>query len=118
MSAYGWSTSFVAAPSVLNSLAGGTLTWDVYFLIEAITGSLLLYASPRIQAVFVATTATMFIRIGGSPKWLGYLGIAFAIPMFIVPIVWTPIGLGLPVYASITSITVLLARNLAGPASS
>lgn len=103
--------SVVASPAVLDSLSGQSLTWDVYLLIEGLGGSLLVYAAPRIQAVFVASSSTMYLRTGVVPKWLGYLGLLLAVGMFFLPIVWTPIGLGMPAFVLITSIVVLLTRR-------
>lgn len=103
--------SIVGAPTVLNSLTGATITWDGYLLIEGIAGSLLVYVGPRIQAIFVASTSMMFIRTGVVPKWLGYAGLVLAVAMFLLPVVWSPIGLGLPVFVLITSLVVLLTRS-------
>ena len=103
--------SVVASPAVLDSLSGMALTWDVYLLIEGLVGSLLVYAAPRIQAVFVASTSSMYLRTGVVPKWLGYLGLLLAVAMFFLPIVWTPIGLGLPAFVLLSSIVVLFTRR-------
>ena len=103
--------SIVGSPAVLDSLSGRTLTWDVYLLIEGLVGSLLVYAAPRIQAVFVASTSTMYLRTSVVPKWLGYIGLLLAVGMFFLPIVWTPIGLGMPAFVLLSSIVILVTRR-------
>ena len=104
--------SVVGSPAVLDSLTGASLSWDSYLLIEAVVGSLLVYAIPRVQAVFVASTSVMYLRTGVLPKWLGYLGILLAVAMFILPIIWAPIGLGMPAFVLVSSIVVLLTRRV------
>lgn len=103
--------SLVAAPTVLESLTGARMTWDGYLLIEGTAGALLVYVGPRIQAVFVASSAAMFLRTGVVPKWLGVVGLVLALGMFVLPVLWTPIGLGLPAFVLVTSVVVLFTRS-------
>jgi hypothetical protein len=71
---------------------------------------ILLVTAPRIQAVFIASTSTMFLRTGVMPNWLAYIGYAIALSMFVVPVVTTPLGLGLPLFVMIASVTILVIR--------
>ena len=103
--------SLVAAPTVLDSLTGATMTWDGYLVVEGTAGTLLVYVGPRIQAVFVASTSVMFLRTGVVPKWLGFVGLILALGMFLLPVLWTPIGLGLPAFVLVTSVVVLFTRS-------
>ena len=82
--------SLVAAPAVLDSLTGATMTWGGYLVVEGTAGTLLVYVGPRIQAVFVASSSVMFLRTGVVPKWLGLVGVVLAMGMFLLPVLWTP----------------------------
>ncbi len=73
--------------------------------------ALLLVAGPRVQAVFVASTSTLFWRTGVVPVWLAYLGYVLAAAMFAVPIVATPLGFGLPVFVFVSSLVILLVQS-------
>lgn len=104
--------SIVAAPAVLHSLDDTVLLdWETYRLAEGTAASILLVAGPRIQAVFVASTSTVFLRARVVPNWLAYLGYAVAGVMFAVPIVSEPVGLGLPAFVLVSSITILATRR-------
>lgn len=109
-----WITAaaIVAAPAILHGRDDTTpLDWETYRLAEGAAASILLVAGPRIQAVFVASTSTVFLRTRVVPNWLAYLGYFVALVMFAIPIVSEPIGLGLPGFALVASITILLTRS-------
>ena len=70
-----------------------------------------LVAGPRISAVFVASTSTVFRRSGVVPPWLAYFGYAVAAAMFFVPLVTSPLGVGLPLFVLVASVTILVSRT-------
>jgi hypothetical protein len=77
---------------------------------------LLLVAAPRIQAVFVASTSTIFLRTRIVPNRLAHLGYALAVVMFFAPIVATPLGLGMPIFVFVSSIVIFFVAEI-GPAA-
>lgn len=101
--------SILAAPAVLNT-GDTTIGWDVFRLAEGTAIGILLVAGPRIQAVFVASSSTQFLRTRVVPTWLSYVGYAIALAMFIVPIIATPMGLGLPAFVLLSSVTIFFSR--------
>lgn len=101
----------VASPAVLETLDGGTVSWDSYQLAEGIAGSLLFLVSPRIQALFVASTSVVFLRTRIVPSWLGYIGLVLAAVLFLLPLVLEPLGIGLSLFVLIASVTILLTRS-------
>jgi hypothetical protein len=108
--------SILASPAVLHSLGGSTrLAWQQYQLAEGVAGGLLLIAGKGIQGVFVASTSMVFLRTRVVPEWLAYLGFALAIAIFVLPLIWELVGLGLPVFVLIASVTILLTRHEAVP---
>lgn len=102
--------SLLAAPALMGD-GGGSPSWDSYRFADATARGLLLVAAPRIQAVFVATSATLFLRTSALPRWLAYLGYGLALVMFVVPFVATPIGVGLPAFVLVASVTVFFSRG-------
>lgn len=103
--------SIIASPAVLSSLDDGRpLNWEVYRLAEGTAAAILLVAIPRISAVFVASTSTVYLRTGVVPNWLAYVGYTVAFGLFFVPFVTTPLGLGLPLFVLISSVTILVTR--------
>ena len=74
--------------------------------------ALLLVAAPRIQAVFVASTSTIFLRTRIVPNWLAYLGYGLALVMFLAPIVATPLGLGLPLFVFVSSVVIFFVTEM------
>ncbi len=109
--------SVAAAPAMLPR-TDSPIGWDVFRLAEGTALGILLVAGPRIQAVFVASTSTLFLRTGVVPRWLAYLGYSLAVVMFIVPIVATPMGVGLPAFVLVSSITIFFSRRRIEDASS
>ncbi len=102
--------ALLAAPAMLDA-GGPPIEWDVFRIGEGTAIGILLVAGPRIQAVFVASTSTMFLRTRVVPKWLSYMGYTIALVMFFVPIVTTPIGLGLPIFVLVSSVTIFFSRR-------
>jgi hypothetical protein len=83
-------------------------------LIGGVAGALLLVAGPRVQAVFVFTTSTLILRSGVLPKWLAYFGYFTGLMLFIVPLVIQPVGIGLPAWVLVVSLTMLVSRKRDG----
>lgn len=102
--------SILAAPAMIHE-PDLPMTWEVFRLAEGTAIGILLVAGPRIQAVFVASTSTLFLRTGVVPKWLSYLGYGLAAVMFVVPVVTTPLGLGLPLFVVVSSVTIFFTRR-------
>lgn len=96
----------VAALAIDVSTADGS-GLDIVSYARGISSALLFVAGPRIQAVFVASTSTMFLRTRVVPAWVAYLGYGLAGVMFFVPIVATPMGLGLPLFVFVSSVVIL-----------
>jgi hypothetical protein len=102
--------TLLAAPAMLDA-GGPPIEWDVFRFGEGTAIGILLVAGPRIQAVFVASTSTMFLRTRVVPTWLSYMGYTIAAVMFFVPIVTTPMGLGLPTFVLVSSVTIFFSRR-------
>ena len=102
--------SIVAAPATIHT-GDSTMGRDVFGLAQGTGISILLVAGPRIQAVFVASTSTLFLRTRVVPAWLSYVGYAIALAMFVTPIVATPMGIGLPAFVLLSSSTIFFSRR-------
>lgn len=103
--------SLLAAPAVaLTMLEAGAVDQATSTFASGFAGALMLVAAPRIQAVFVLTTTTLILRTKVLPNWLAYFGYLVGIGLFTVPIVSRPVGIGLPIWVLIVSVTVLLSR--------
>jgi hypothetical protein len=70
----------------------------------------LLVVAPRIQAVFVITTSTLFLRSRVLPRWLAIAGYLIALAMFVVPLIVELVGLGFPIWVFVVSVVVLFHR--------
>lgn len=97
----------VAALAIDGSTPGAVGPEIVDFA-QGISSALLFVAGPRIQAVFVASTSTMFLRTRVVPVWVAYFGYALAGVMFLIPILATPLGLGLPLFVFVSSVVILV----------
>jgi hypothetical protein len=114
-----WMTAAVtlAAPAVAYQLFdGAAMDRGAATLLGGTSGAILLVAGPRVQAVFVFTTSTLFLRSGVVPRWLAFVGYAMGLVMFIVPLVAEPLGVGFPVWVLIASLTILVGRRRDAPA--
>lgn len=103
--------AIVAAPALAPS-ASDHVSVDAFHLVEGLGNGLLLVAAPRIQAVFVASASTIFLRTNALPSWVGYLGYAIALVMFVWPFVMTPLGLGLPFFVLVSSVVILVGADI------
>ena len=77
--------------------------------------ALLFIVAPKIQALFVLSTSTIFLRTSVAPKWLALAGYAFGIALFIVPVISKPVGIGFPVWVFVASVTVLVTKRIEDP---
>ena len=77
-------------------------------------GALLFIAGPKIQALFVISTSTIFLRTSAAPRWLALVGYAFGVALFVVPVVARPVGLGFPIWVLVASVTVLVTKRVEG----
>jgi len=77
--------------------------------------ALLFVVAPRIQALFVISTSTIFLRTSVAPRWLALAGYAFGVALFIVPVVSKPVGIGFPAWVFVASITVLVTERAEHP---
>ena len=73
--------------------------------------AMLFVAGPRIQALFVVSTSTIFLRTSTAPEWLALIGYAFGVVLFVVPVVARPVGLGFPIWVLVSSVTVLVTKR-------
>ena len=87
------------------------MSQDTATLGGGLGAGLLLVAGPRIQAIFVISTSTVFLRTGVAPRWLAFLGYVIGVGLFIFPLIIEPVGLGFPVWVLIVSITILVIRR-------
>jgi hypothetical protein len=104
----------LAAPAILWDLAdGSTIDRETFNLAEGFAGGLMLVAAPSIQALFVASSSTLFLNTKVVPKWLAYVGFAFALALFSAPLllpVSPPVRFGFPLWVLLASVTILVTR--------
>jgi len=100
-----------AAPALAFSLLdGGSVDKAAATVSTGIAGGLLLVVGPRIQAVFIFTTSTVFLRTEVMPNWLAYFGYASGAALFLIPLLIEPLGLWFPVWVFVASITIAFTR--------
>ncbi|MFA9564956.1 MAG: hypothetical protein ACERLM_09665 [Acidimicrobiales bacterium] len=80
-------------------------------LTRGFASALMLVVGPRIQAVFLFSSATLIRRTDRLPDWLAYLGYAAGVILFTVPLVSDPVGIGLPLWVFIVSVRMLVDRS-------
>lgn len=105
--------SLAAIPVAMELTVGGSVSQDTATLASGLGAGLLLVAGPRIQAIFVISTSTVFLRTGAAPRWLAFVGYAVGLGLFIIPLIIEPIGLGFSIWVLIVSITILVVRRTA-----
>jgi len=88
------------------SVTSGTVS-----LTRGFASALMLVVGPRIQAVFLFSSATLIRRTDRLPDWLAYLGYAAGVILFTVPLVSDPVGIGLPLWVFIVSVRMLVDRS-------
>ena len=88
------------------SVTSGTASLTTGF-----ASALMLIVGPRVQAVFLFSSATLIRRTDRLPNWLAYLGYATGVILFTVPLVSDPVGVGLPLWVLIVSVRMLADRS-------
>ena len=56
------------------------------------------------------STSTVILRSGILPHWLGIVGYLMALPMFLLPLITQPLGLGFPIWVFLVSVVILAKR--------
>jgi hypothetical protein len=104
--------------TVMSSFALGMEVADaptpepgVFTVINGLGSGLLLVVLPRIEAVFIITTATVGFRTGAFPRWLAIVGYLFGLGMFVVPLLIEPALLTFPLWVGLMSAVLLLRRK-------
>jgi hypothetical protein len=103
--------SLAAIAVAMGLSGGGSVSQDTATLAGGLGAGLLLVAGPRIQAIFVISTSTVFLRTGVAPRWLAFLGYVMGVGLFIFPLIIEPVGLGFPGWVLIVSVTILVIRR-------
>jgi len=102
----------LAAPAVATTMLGAASVSESSASLAAGLGwALLLVVAPRLQAVFVFTTSTVIRRSQVLPNWLAVFGYVIAIGMFVMPLVFTSLGVAFPVWVLVVSIALLTLRE-------
>ena len=105
--------SLAAIAVAMELSGGGSVSQDTATLGGGLGAGLLLVAGPRIQAIFVISTSTVFLRTGVAPRWLAFLGYVMGVGLFLFPLIIEPVGLGFPIWVLIVSVTILVIRRTA-----
>jgi hypothetical protein len=101
----------LAGPAVaINVLGSGSVTNASASPGAGIGAGLLLVVGPRLQSVFMISTSTVILRSGILPRWLGIVGYMMALPMFLLPLITQPLGLGFPIWVFLVSIVIIINR--------
>lgn len=101
-----------AAPAVAMTLLDASSVSPATASLSGGAGAaFLLVVAPRIQAVFVFSTSSVLLRSGRFPRWLAFVGYAFGVVLFVVPLVTRPMGLAFPVWVIVVSITIFFHRS-------
>ena len=101
----------IASPAVATTaLDAAEVSPSSASLAGGLGAALLLVVAPRLQAVFIFTTSTVFLRSQVLPSWVAVVGYIVGTAMFIAPIVWRSLGLAFPIWVSVVSV-VLLVRS-------
>ena len=108
--------SLLAAPAIaLNLQPDGRITQGTETLAVGSGAALILVVAPRFQALFVIITSTLILRTGVLPRWLAILGYLVGAALFVVPTAYRYLGIGLPAWVLVVSVTILLIRNQPAP---
>jgi hypothetical protein len=101
-----------AAPAVaMTTQDDGAMGRETATLASGFAAAILLVVVPRIQAVFVFSTSTLFLRTGALPKWVSYIGYLTGAVLFVFPLVFEPLGIALPVWVFVVSVVILVIRR-------
>ena len=103
--------SIAAVPVALEMTDDWTPSADVVRLSIGLAAGWLLVVGPRIQAVFIMSSSTLFLRTKAVPTWLGLFGYAVGLILLVFPLVSRPIAFGFPIWITVASITILIVRR-------
>ena len=103
--------SLAAVPLAQDFGSSWTPSPDSIRVTTGLAAGWMLVAGPRIQAVFILSTSTIFVRTKALPKWLAYVGYAMSLVLFFMPLIWQPIALAFPIWVLIVSVTILFAKR-------
>lgn len=105
-------SALLAAPAVALSVEeAGSVSSETASLAGGFAAAVMLVVAPRIQAVFLFSSSTLILRTRRLPNWLAYLGYATGVILFTMPLVSDPLGIGLPLWVLIVSVTMLVGRS-------
>jgi hypothetical protein len=101
----------LAAPAVaVTQLDAAAVSPASASLAGGLSSALILVVAPRLQAVFIFSTSTVIIRSRVLPSWLGFVGYATGIVLFVVPLITQPFGYLFPVWVLAVSAVLLVNR--------
>ena len=104
--------AILTAPAIALAIQDDLrVTQDTATLAAGSAAALILVVAPRLQAVFVISTSTLLLRTRTMPKWLSFLGYLIGVCLFVIPTIFQFLGIGLPVWVLIASITILVLRR-------
>lgn len=103
--------SLLSAPAFIAAAGETELITEASGATTSSTAAVILFVVlPRIQAVFVLSTSTIFLRTKQLPKWLAIIGYFAGVAMLIVPIIMEPVGAGFPIWVLVVSLTILIVK--------
>lgn len=86
---------------------------DLISLAHGLSFGIYVICASRFAAVFMFVTSTMGMRFGALPRWLGLLGYAMAVVLFITGAFSGPLAELFPLWLVIVSVTLLLTNRRA-----
>jgi hypothetical protein len=98
------------ASAVAEGLAtsAGTIPTSIIQFSRQIAYSILNIYTMRMAAVFMISTSTILLRTGILPRWLTYVGYAFALVLLVALSHWEWIMLLFPLWALLISVAILV----------
>ncbi len=72
---------------------------------------MILVVAPRIQAVFMFTTSTIFMRSRVLPTWLAISGYGAGLALLVLPTIAVPAGLVFPAWVLAVSLRLIATRR-------
>jgi hypothetical protein len=101
-----------AAAAVAGGLATstGTVSTSLIQYSRQITYSIMNIYAMRMAAVFMLSTSTILLRTAVLPRWLTYVGYAFAIVLLVTLTLWEWILFLFPLWVFLLSVTILVTK--------